>query len=325
MIGKITQKNFTKAVNRANVLNKKVHVDNRYTKKVILPLGSIIFALNITLLILGGFCYALEQGTLSPEQAEFLNSVQFVTPYWRFIWGLFGAITDLTVWKIVMVIAFAFLLPVIICNITTFIFSRCTKTETFTTEGTEKETATQLHKFVHEIPVSVWDGIYEQEDNWLGITDLFVSAGFAVFFFCYWFSISAEYEMFKRILLAALVTAIMVVIFFYLYMALFRLFFLMIRRCYYHHSPWFRFSCKVDDYYYKFYPEELAAKLERERNARRRIYISDRVKETSFYKDQVNSYVNTYTGNTGTSDTDGIKKIIEETELDLSGKGYGRY
>ncbi len=324
MIWKITEKNFNKAVNRANVLNKKVHVDNRYTKKIILPLGSIIFAINTTLLILGGFCYALEQGALSPEQTGFLNNVQFVTPYWRFIWGLFGVITDLTGWKIVMVIAFVFLLPLIVCNITTFIISRCTKTETFTTEGTEKETATQLHKFVHEIPVSIWDSTYNLEDNWLVITDLFVSAGFAVFFFCYWFSISTEYEVFKRILLAVLATAILVVLFYYLYMALFRLFTLMIRRCYYHHSPWFRFACKVDDYYYKFYPEELAAKLERERSARR-IYISDKVKKTSYYKDKVNTQVNTYLGNSATSTTDPIGEIVKDTELDLSGKGLGKF
>ena len=122
MIWKITEKNFNKAVNYANVLNKKAYVDNRYAKKTILPLGSIIFAINIALLILGGFCYALEQGTLSQKQAEFLNNVQFVMPYWHFIWGLFGAITDLAIWKIVMMIAFVFLLPVVVCNISSFVF-----------------------------------------------------------------------------------------------------------------------------------------------------------------------------------------------------------
>ncbi len=55
------------------------------------------------------------------------------------------------------------------------------------------------------------------------------------------------------------------------------------------------------------------------------IRVSDRVKETEFYKEKFDEYYAMYTGTEYETPEQKAARIVRETEEDLSGKGYGDY
>ncbi|MBR5502571.1 MAG: hypothetical protein IKV55_06020, partial [Oscillospiraceae bacterium] len=145
-ITKISAQNFSEAVDYANALNKKRIVTIR-VRKLLLPLGSFMFALHALLLSLG-VLYALASET---ELVAF-EAVGFIPGYWNGVTGLLDGITNLGYLHALLMMLYLYFVPFVVCSVAALVIARTTKATPLTVTGSTAERAKQLCLFCGKIP-----------------------------------------------------------------------------------------------------------------------------------------------------------------------------
>ncbi|MBO5321310.1 MAG: hypothetical protein J6B22_01725, partial [Clostridia bacterium] len=116
-IKQITAENFPEAVDYACALNKKMCA-NVLAKKIVLPLGSVLFALHSMILFLGALGVSVYD---NPERLIAFNALPFIQKYWNGVWEIFSNFTELLYVKIILMVVFLFLVPFVISSIAAII------------------------------------------------------------------------------------------------------------------------------------------------------------------------------------------------------------
>ena len=145
-ITRISSLNFAEAVEAIYAFKLKKAVAIR-TRNLILPLGSLVFALHALLIALGGL-YAL----MSQEEALALETLTFIPTYWNGVMDVFRSITDLWYVHALLMVVYVFLVPFAVSGVLALIVRLTTHVKQPTLSGNVPEQAKQLYDYTNTFP-----------------------------------------------------------------------------------------------------------------------------------------------------------------------------
>ena len=181
-IKEITTENFSAAVDYAYRLNKKLHA-NVLATKIVLPLGTIVFALHALVLFLGAI-YTLVQN--NDARIIAFNNFGFIVSYWTGIWGICQSLSDLVYIQIILMVLFLFMVPFVISSIAAIIISCATKGKSPAIEGNTAQKAKQLYKYLYDSPRTYFEAFDGKPVDLRRITG--IVSGILVIVFMLYFS-----------------------------------------------------------------------------------------------------------------------------------------
>lgn len=178
-IKEITTENFSEAVDYAYSLNRKLTAFIP-TQNILVPLGSILFSLHITILALG-LIYALVP---HPATTALFDAIPFIDNYWNAVFGMVCNISNLLYIQIILMVVYLFLVPFAICSITAIIIFLRTKGQTPSFKGGAAKQAKQLHSYLENAPLhKKWSE--DVHRPWRIGTSLVASCCVVAFFVCF--------------------------------------------------------------------------------------------------------------------------------------------
>ena len=169
----ISKENFPKAVRYARALNKKM-TTNALAQYIVLPLGSMLFAVHALILLFG---LALAVVAENNGSLPILDKFPFIASYCNWLWGQISAITDVMFLKIVMIFALLYLVPVVVCGVIRLILSIFTRGQKTTIDGTIAQQAKQLYEYTEQGPFPKKDS-YDVQVIWSRISGMSIIACF---------------------------------------------------------------------------------------------------------------------------------------------------
>ena len=264
-ITKITAENFSDAVKYAHAYKRKRAVA-RLTRKVILPLGSLLFFLNALLITLGAFSALLTEVKLVTFETP-----DFITGYWEGVLAVFRSITPLWGLHIPMMLVYLFLLPYAVCSVLALAVALLTRVKGLTVSGTVPEQAKQLSEYASDIPTAYRDD-EEAHQLWRRITGIAFPVGIAAYAVYLIVAVmnagdeSTDNSMLFLLTEGFLGVLIAVALLCFVYFLLHRLFTLIIRPYYIADDQTNKLSSAAHSYWVSVDPEEQRkAKAARER------------------------------------------------------------
>lgn len=326
-IEKISKENFPEAVKYAHSLNKKRHADV-LAQNIVLPLGSILFGVHVLILALG---LAYEIVAERNHQLAFFETFHFIPDYCHKLWGFFGEITDIMFLKIIMFFALLYLVPFFVCGIISLIIRVFTKGEKPVIEGSDAKRAKQLYSYIEQAPTHKTDA-YDAQTIWCRITGISFCALLAAFII---HSVISEALVFAQkdtewwwyAILVAMVLlggAMMYVLYFRMYFLLN----VIIKPCYSSEKKWKDFKAEADRYWVSLDFDERLKRTKEELRKEHEEYDGWKYKnigKSEYYKSKFNEHYAKLTGTDYETDEEWAKRIVNDVEDDLSGKGYGDY
>lgn len=268
-ITKITQSNFSDAVKYAYAYKRKRTVAN-YTRKVILPLGSLLFVIHALFITVGGISAIMDEGELAA-----IEGLKFVTEYWDKVLETFRGITELWYLHIPMMLVYLFLVPFAVCSVLALAVALLTRVKRLTVSGVHHEQAKQLMDYAADLPVSDNDD-EDAHKLWRRITGVTYLVGIVAFIV--YFAIAATkagdeatdnavlYMLVEGIIGILIALALLYVV----YTLLHRLFTLTIRPYYMADDQTNQLAKTAHSYWVSVDPEEQRKAKERARKARER-------------------------------------------------------
>ena len=181
-IKNITAENFSEAVDYAYTLNKKMTA-NVLAKKILIPLGSIVFALNALLLFMGTI-YAF----IPNEAARTIvfDKFKFVASYWDSIWGMCCNISDLVYIQVALMVLYLFIVPFVICSIIAIIISYTAKGTESEFKGNDAQKAKKLYDYLDNCPRTYFEAFDGTPVLWRRTTGI-VSGILVIVFMIYYY------------------------------------------------------------------------------------------------------------------------------------------
>lgn len=330
-IKEVTAENLSSAVEYAYALNKQMH-SNVLALKIVLPLGSILFALHSLLLFLGVIGVVVYD---KPERLIAFNALPFITKYWNGVWGMFSSITEILYVKIILMVVFLFLVPFAICSIATLIIFCLTKAEKRVIGGNTAQRAKQLYAYLDKSPRTYFEAFDGEPVLWRRICGI-VSGLCIIVFMIYFhgsiinqsndfltsFSVLFQSDKYAEDILISIFFG---VLFYAPYAILHYIFTLLIQPycdCY---NKWKKLIDKVEFFWVSIDAEE---RKRREEEASRKPYDGWKyrnLEKSLYYKEKFNEYYAQYTGQPYETDDDRAKRLVREVEEDMSGGGWGDY
>lgn len=287
-ITKITQSNFSDAVKYAYAYKRKRTVAN-YTRKVILPLGSLLFVIHALFITVGGISAIMDEGELAA-----IENLSFITGYWDKVLEMFRGITPLWYLHIPMMLVYLFLVPFAVCSVLALAVALLTRVPQLTVSGAHHEQAKQLHQYVENLPTSFRDD-EDAHKLWRRITGVTYLLGIVAFvvYFVIAMTKSGD-EATDNTMLYMLVEGIVgiLIAFALLYVAytlLHRLFTLIIRPYYIADDQSNKLASVARSYWVSVDPEEQRKAKERAKKAKER-----KPKTTTSYSGYSGSYSGSY-------------------------------
>lgn len=122
--------------------------------KILLPLGSILFALHSMILFLGALGISVCN---NPERQIAFNALPFIQKYWNGIWGIFSNFTDLLYVKIILMVVFLFLVPFVVSSIAAIIIYSKTRVKKPVIEGNTAQQAKRLYTYLDGAPQTYFE------------------------------------------------------------------------------------------------------------------------------------------------------------------------
>lgn len=266
-ITKITESNFSDAVKYAYTYKKKRTVA-RYTRRVILPVGSMLFVLHSLLITLGAVTAVMDEGELVAIQ-----SLTFINDYWNGVLDAFRGITELWYVHVPMMLVYLFLVPFAVCSVLALAVALLTRVKRLTVSGTTPEQAKQLSRYVADIPTAGTDD-EDAHKLWRRITGITYLAGLVAFIVYFAIAMTkAGDETTDNAVLYMLVEGIIGVLItlallYVVYTLLHRLFTLIIRPYYIADDQWNKLASTAHSYWVSVDPEEQRKAKERAKKAR---------------------------------------------------------
>ncbi len=289
-ITKITQSNFPDAVKYAYAYKRKRTVAN-YTRKVILPLGSILFVLHALFITVGGISAIMDEGELAA-----IENLNFITGYWDKVLETFRSITELWYLHIPMMLVYLFLVPFAVCSVLALVVALLTRVKRLTVSGAHHEQAKQLMDYTADLPTSTRDD-EDAHKLWRRITGIAYVVGLVAFIV--YFAIAASKagdETTDNTVLYMLVDGIVGILIafallYVVYTLLHRLFTLILRPYYIADDQSNKLASVARSYWVSVDPEEQRKAKERAKKARER---RQKAKEQS--RNTTTSYSGSYSG-----------------------------
>lgn len=326
----ISEENFSESVDYAATLNRKTRSEI-LARKIVLPLGTIVLALNALLIFLGAI-YALVYN--NPERLFAFAKFSFIGEYWNHILGFFSKFTDLIYVKVILMITYLLIVPLALSCVLKIIISVLTKVEKPEIRGNTAEKAKRLYTYLKGIPQRYVDAFDEPHLIWRRISGITAAICSMVFNFYYFGSILIQSSDFAASITALFRTNenaedIMICIimsgFFYLGYAILDIVLSLITiRFYTCYNKWKKFTSEAERYWLSVDKKE----RERRDKASKESYDGWKYKSIGtslYYKEKFDEYYAQYTGKPYETDEDRAKRIVSDVEDDLSGKGYGNY
>lgn len=330
-IKQITAENFPEAVDYACALNKKMCA-NVLAKKIVLPLGSVLFALHSMILFLGALGVSVYD---NPERLIAFNALPFIQKYWNGVWEIFSNFTELLYVKIILMVVFLFLVPFVISSIAAIIISCTTKGKKPVIEGNTAQRAKQLYTYLDEAPQTYFEAFDGKPVLWRRICGIVSGLCIIVFMLYFYGSIinqnndflSAFSVLFQSNKYADdIVISIFCGVLFYVPYAILHYMFTVIIQPYCDsYNKWKKIIDKVERYWLSVDKDEYKR---REEEASRKHYNGWKyrnLEKTQYYKDKKEEYYAKYMGFPYETDEDKAKKLVRDVEEDLSGGGWGDY
>lgn len=320
MITDISKDNFPTAVKYACSLNRKMTA-NIHAQNLVLPLGSMLFALHAFILLLGvAHAIATEKGGSVP----FLDTFPIFPQYCTNLWLLFGRITDQVFLRVIMFFALLYLVPIVVCGIVRLALSIYIKGETPTLEGTVPKQAKQLYRYVEQGPFHTKDP-QDAQIIWCRICGIPVILGFtAVVAHALYGGLAVNNHSFWLHIAFFAIVILEAALCYILYARLYFLLIVFIRPYYNSRKTWETFKSEVDRYWLSVDPEEKRNR----KKASNESYDGWKYRNlgtSSYSKEKFKEYYANYMGYPYESDADRAKKLVREVEEDMSGGGWGDY
>lgn len=319
-ITKISKENFPAAIKYAYSLNKKMTA-NILAQNIVLPLGSMLFAIHTFILLLG-IAHAIvadNNGSLA-----ILDAFPFIPDYCISVWEQFGLITDLVFFKIVMFFASLYLVPIVACGVVRLILSIFIRGKKPTLEGTAAQQAKQLYLYVEQGPFHNRDS-YDAQIIWCRIGGIPVIAGFtAIVSHALYTNLTPNGSALWLHIVLVVIIILEAVLLYLLYARLYFLLTVFIKPYYDSRKKWETFKDEVDRYWLSVDADE----RKRRKEASKKSYDGwkyKKLEETAYYKSKFNEYYAQYMGQPYETEEDRAKRIVREVEEDLSGGGWGDY
>jgi len=327
----ITVENFSAAIDYAYDLNKKMNT-NVLALKIVLPLGSVLFALHSTILFLGALGVSVYD---NPERLIAFNALPFIQKYWNGVWEIFSNFTELLYIKIILMVVFLFLVPFVISSIAVIIISCMTKGKKPVISGNTAQRAKQLYTYLDEAPKTYFEAFDGKPVLWRRICGIISGLCIIVFMLYFYGSIvnqnndflSAFSILFQSNKYADdIVISIFCGVLFYVpYAILHYMFTIMIQPYCDSYNKWKKFTDEVERYWLSVDKDECKR---REEEASREHYDGWKyrnLEKTQYYKDKKEEYYAKYMGFPYETDEDKAKKLVRDVEDDLSSGGWGDY
>ncbi len=181
----ITVENFSAAIDYAYDLNKKMNT-NVLALKIVLPLGSVLFALHSTIFFLGALGVSVYD---NPERLIAFNALPFIQKYWNGVWEIFSNFTELLYIKIILMVVFLFLVPFVISSIAVIIISCMTKGKKPVISGNTAQRAKQLYTYLDEAPKTYFEAFDGKPVLWRRICGIISGLCIIVFMLYFYGSI----------------------------------------------------------------------------------------------------------------------------------------
>ena len=318
----ISKETFPNAVRYAHALNKKMAA-NALAQYIVLPLGSMLFALHALILLFG---LALVVVAENNGSLPILDKFPFIASYCNWLWEQLGAITDVMFLKIVMIFALLYLIPVVVCGVIRLILSIFISGQKPTIDGTIAQQGKQLYKYVEQGPLPK-NGSYDVQVIWSRISGMSVIACFiaVVCYSLYTAFVSEDTAVWIYVVLG--VTAVLEFIMIYiLYAQMHCLLSAFMKPLYTCEKEWKSFKNEADRYWLSVDRDEKLKRIreeEREKSYDGWKYRS--IEKTSYYKEKFNEHYARYMGQPYPSPDDDITRLVKDVEEDLSGGGWGDY
>lgn len=330
-IKQITAENFAVAVDYACTLNKKMHA-NVLAKKIVLPLGSFVFALHSIVMLLGAL-YMLVQDNVSRVIA--FHSIKFIINYWNGIWNFCQNVSELIYVQVILMVLYLFLVPFAISSIAAIIIFYIAKGKELVIKGDTAKKAKQLHEYLDKAPRTYFEAFDGSPVLWRRTSGIISGILIIIFMFYYYGCIlnqSNDFLSAFSVLFQSnensediIVCIIFGGLFYVPYAILHYIFTLMLQPYCDSYNKWKKLIDKVEHYWLSVDKEECKR---REEAASREDYDGWKYKsleKTQYYKDKSDEYYAKYMGIPYETDEDKAKRLVSEVEDELSGGGWGNY
>lgn len=316
----VTKENFPQAVKYAYSLNGKMAA-NAYAQKIVLPLGSLLFAFHVFIFLLG---IALAIATENSVSLAILDAVPALRNYCFLLWDGCNVITENIYCKILLCIAVLYLLPLVVCGIVRLMIAIFMRGEKPVIEGTDAQKAKRLYSYVKNAPLPKKDP-YKVGVFWCRIGGIPTMICFAAaILYTMYTTLDAEKSTLWMLIAFAVISLLEAALLYVLYGRLHFLLTFFMKPYYDCRKEQKNFQKTLEQYLQSF---ERRAKKEQE-SSKEESYDGwkyRRLEETEYYKSKFNEYYAKYMGQPYESDEDRAKRIVREVEEDLSGGGWGDY
>lgn len=316
----ITDSNFPEAMKYARSLNRKMAVSIP-AQNIVLPLGSILFAIHTFILLLNlAQVIAAENG----GSIAILASFPFISNYCVIVWDKFGLITQNIYLRVFMFAILFYLLPSIVCAIVRLMISIFIRGKKPTLEGNAAQKAKQLYSFVAQAPLHKRDSSDAQK-IWCRITGIPIIACFTaiVSYVLFTSPTSGVTELWPYIVLA-LIMIVEAILVYLCYARLYSLLTVFIKPYYDRRKEWEKLKDETKRYWLSIDPDE---QKKRDESSSKSYdgWKYRNLENTQYYKDKYNEYYAQYMGLPYETDEDKAKRQVREIEDELSGGGWGDY
>ncbi len=327
----ITDENFCEAVNVACAWNRRLRC-KFYTRKIILPFGSIVFTLCATILFLGVLYTAVYN---DPQRSIAFDVLPFIQKSWDAVWGMMGNLTELLHVKIMLMILLLVLAPFVFCSIANFLLSCVINVKKPVIQGNTAQQAKQLYVYLKNTAETYSGTHYETSGLWRRICG--IVSGLCIIVFVLYQEGSAinqnsNFAAALSVLFQSeehtetiLICGSFGVIFYAMYAVLHTVFILLIRPYCDSRSKGEKLLDEAERYWVSVDDGE---RKRREEEATHEPYDGwkySSIGKSLYYKEKAKEYYAQYTGQPYESDEDQAKRLVRDVEDDLSGGGWGNY
>ena len=331
MVKKISEENFSTAVDHAYTLNKRMRF-NVLALKIVLPLGSIVFALHAIIMLLGAL-YTLVQDDAARVIA--FNSIEFIINYWKGVWVVCQSVSELVYVQVILMILYLFFVPFVISSIAAIIIYCTAKVKALVVEGNTAKKARQLHDYLDNAPQTYFEAFDGSPVLWRRISGI-ISGILVIGFMFYYYGcirnqsndfLSALSVLFKSNKYAEDIVLCIIFggLFYVLYAILHYIFTLMLQPYCDSYKKWKKFTDEAERYWLSVDKAECKRREEEVSRGHYDGWKYRNLEKTQYYKDKKEEYYAKYMGFPYETDEDKAKKLVRDVEDDLSGGGWGDY
>lgn len=321
-IPKISKENFSATINYAYLLNRKMTA-NISLQNIILPIGSILFAINTFICLLG-----IAQIIVADNNGNipFIVKFDFLSDFIESVWNRFGITSEHLILKCIIFFLLLYLIPIIVCGVVRFIVSFFIKEQSPKPKlvGTYAQQAKQLYEYVEKCPFHKIS-TYSAETIWCRISGIPVLIGFAaiVTHALYANQKVNNSDIWSHIFLLVIII-LEVILLYLLYTRLYLLLTFFIKPFYDSRKEWETFKKEAENYWVSIDKHE-NIKRTKEKKESYDGWKYKRLEKTLYYKDKFDEHYAKYMGQPYETDAEKAERQVKEIEEELSGGGWGDY